>query len=461
MYQNDHKKKSAVDLIRILIMSSIKTCEFSELLEQSGGLVQFSPLCETSPSAPAYIASVSGNRLTIRDAQSLQSTQVFSCIDKVDRMEWSPDGLYVACILLMRAAVQVFCVADTKWTCRINEGVAGLICAKWSPNSRHIILESDFGIQLSIWSLMSGSSQLIMHPKQNTVSSATASPLIAFSPCGRCLKMRNFIYMTYSFNNVIQIFRFLAIGLRIDLQDFIGVYGVSTAEWTELVKFKCKGGGNNLSSICWAPDGSHIIAADSHLSYRLAVYTPSGEVVATYEAYQNALGIKQVLSQTSVEHLQRSIFVNQSLVAVGSFDGIVRILSPLSWKLAFELPLTHPKEMQPGLTEEVSPCTGVERALGIVVTTVEVADPTSTEIIQSTLTTGTASAYVSRNLKMLPHVNPDPNCKGPPKFGVCGLVASPDCTFLAAREESYPRCLWIWDMRLILNNNFKKNEVFA
>ena len=166
-------------------MSSFKTCEFSEALEQNGGLVQFSPLCASSPNKAAYIAAASGNRLIIRDSQSLQSVHAFSCIDRIDRMEWSPDGLYVACLLLMRAAVQVFCVADIQWRCRINEGVAGLVSVKWSPDSRHIILESDFGIQLSVWSLMAGTSQLIMHPKQNPLSSTVASSMIAFSPCGR------------------------------------------------------------------------------------------------------------------------------------------------------------------------------------------------------------------------------------------------------------------------------------
>lgn len=91
----------------------------------------------------------------------------------------------MACLLLMRAAVQVFSVADAQWRCRINEGVAGLVSAKWSPDSRHIILESDFGIQLSVWSLMAGTSQLIMHPKPNTFSNSASSSMIAFSPCGR------------------------------------------------------------------------------------------------------------------------------------------------------------------------------------------------------------------------------------------------------------------------------------
>jgi WD40 repeat protein len=158
-------------------MASFKTCEFSESLEQSGGQVQFSP-------QGTHIACASGSRLTIRTAESLEVVQNFPCIDKIDRIEWSPDGEFVFCLLLLRSSVQVFSVTDSQWRCRVNEGVAGLVSAKWSPDSRHIILESDFGIQLSIWSLLTGTSQLILHPKTTTALSATAS-LIAFSNCSK------------------------------------------------------------------------------------------------------------------------------------------------------------------------------------------------------------------------------------------------------------------------------------
>lgn len=157
-------------------MTSFQTCDFSDALEQSNGLVQFSRRTN-------YVAAASGNKLIVRDANSLEIIQVFPCIDKIERLEWAPDGQYVFCAMIVRSAVQVFCVADAKWTCRINEGVAGLVSAKWSPDSRHIVLESDFGIHLSIWSLLDGTSQLILHPKLSPPSSSPA--MIAFSNCSR------------------------------------------------------------------------------------------------------------------------------------------------------------------------------------------------------------------------------------------------------------------------------------
>jgi hypothetical protein len=196
------------------------------------------------------------------------------------------------------------------------------------------------------------------------------------------------------------------------------------------------------------------------LSYKLAVYTPSGEVVAAYEAYQNALGIKQVLAlaptlpppqaSSAAAKKEPLLAVTGSLVSIGSYDGVVRILSPLSWKLAFELPLIHPKDMQPGLTQlTISTADGAESSVHTILTTVEVIDSSSASSSAPTSKASSASSFVSRNLKNLPKVNPDPNATGAPKFGVTGLTSSVDCSFLAAREESHPRCLWIWDLRYV------------
>ena len=396
-------------------MAGFSSCAFSEAIEQSSGLVYFSPASIASGS-PKYIAVAAGNRILVRDIESLRVVQIFSCIDKVERMEWSPDGQYIYAAFIQRGSVQVFAVADAKWSCRMNEGTAGLLSCRWSPDSRHLVLESDFGIQISIWSLLNGKSQLISHPKS---TSGAGNSLIVFSPCGR----------------------FLACGLRIELQDFIGVYSVENEAWVELSKFKCKGGGNNLASISWAPDGSHIIAIDSPLVYKVVVYTPSGDVVSSFEAYQNALGIKQMSIHASVP-INSSGATSKSSIAIGSYDAVVRLLSPISFKCAFELPLIHPRDYNAGL---------IDQTAGIL-TTVEVNDATVAEANQASLSgidLKKKSIYVSRNLKSLPRNAPDPNARGSPKFGAFGLNYSADGTLLVAREESMPRCIWLWDVERV------------
>ena len=236
-------------------------CEFSDLIEQTNGHVYFSP-------DAGHIAMAAGSRIYVRDSHTLAITNIFVCLDRAEKIEWSRDSAYILCGMYTRSTVQVFSLADADWKCKINEGIGGLVSAKWTPDSRHIITESDFGIQLTVWSLFDGTSMLIANPKQVIGEKGSSGMMIAFSDCDR----------------------FLAVGHRIDLQDFISVISMDVGEWTELSKFKCKGGGNDLVSLQWTPNGAFIVAVDSHLQYKLCVYTPSGELVTAYEAYQNALG---------------------------------------------------------------------------------------------------------------------------------------------------------------------------
>lgn len=142
----------------------------SSSLQQTGGNCAHSPDC-------SIVASAAGSRLSVYDATSLAALHVFPCVDKIDRIEISPDSCYVLCALLARGIVQVFSVADPAWRCRINESVAGITSARWCPDSRHILVESDFGIQIAVWSLVESTSAIISSPK------AGVSP--AFSECGR------------------------------------------------------------------------------------------------------------------------------------------------------------------------------------------------------------------------------------------------------------------------------------
>ncbi len=87
-----------------------------------------------------------------------------------------------------------------------------------------------------------------------------------------------------------------------------------------------------------------------------------------FEAYQNALGIRTISFHRPNDEVscQLSPLCPSQLLAVGSYDGHVRLLSTRSWKLAFDLPACHPAEM-------------VEYMRGDVVMTVEVIENDTTE----------------------------------------------------------------------------------
>lgn len=214
-----------------------------------------------SPSS-ILLASASGSQLCVRDSASLEIQQMFSCVDRIDKIEFSPDSCYILCGIYCRSTIQVFCVADPQWRCRINESVAGIVSVSWSPDSRHIIVESDFGIQLAIWSLTDNVSYIIQSPKEGGSN-------FSFSDCGRYGGMSlQFLYQR------ILTSRYLAVGHRFECKDHIGVY--STNPWSELNKFRTRT--TDLVNIQWTPAGTHILVQDSHLCYRILVYTPAGEV---------------------------------------------------------------------------------------------------------------------------------------------------------------------------------------
>lgn len=144
--------------------------QVSSPIPQNLGNVAYSP-------SNRFLVSCVGPRANVLDAVSLESLHVFSCVDKIDKVEISPDSCYILCALISRGIVQCFSLSDRSWCCRINESVAGIVSVKWCPDSRHIAVESDFGIQTAIWSLVDNTSCLISSPKPGV------GP--AFSECGR------------------------------------------------------------------------------------------------------------------------------------------------------------------------------------------------------------------------------------------------------------------------------------
>ena len=80
-------------------------------------------------------------------------------------MEWSFDSKYVLCGVFSKSLVQVWSILDSKWACRISEGVAGMVRATWAPDGRHVLTVSDFQLNLTVWSLMDSSSVVIPNPK--------------------------------------------------------------------------------------------------------------------------------------------------------------------------------------------------------------------------------------------------------------------------------------------------------
>jgi hypothetical protein len=107
------------------------------------------------------------------------------------------------------------------------------------------------------------------------------------------------------------------------------------------------------------------------------------QLVASLEPYQNALGAKSFASYdlpttntstTTTANVATDVTTTEAtstatvsraslaarLVAVGSYDGKVRLISTDSWKIAFILPLIDPHAMNAGLIYSASSSIGSE-----------------------------------------------------------------------------------------------------
>lgn len=408
-----------------------------------------------------YLAASSGPRFSVRKIKSPHEVfQVYQSIDKIEKLEFSPDSEYILCALYSRNAIQVFSLKDPEWKCRINESVAGVISAAWCPDSRTVLTESDFGIQLSLWSLVDSTNAVISLPKPSPGKGIKAQ-ITAFSECNR----------------------FLAVVHRIEMQDMIGVYSLSPV--SELNKFKTRS--NDVVAVHWVPKDTHIVTLDSPLSYKVCVYRPSGELMIQFEAYQNALGIRQISMFNSLTPaLVSDPNPHCSLMAIGSFDGSIRIMTLFSWLIVYTLPLVHCKEIESAnkidnlVTKvEVNPHEVLSQTTttssGFFNTRPSVKDSLFDPVSNDSFLGGNNNAnisrgepsgllsstsihtvdiiggsYIERNVKSLPKAPNDPRSGGSmkansmPAMGVSNLSWSPNGEFLAATEDSTPRCLWIW-----------------
>ncbi|KAF1795853.1 WD40/YVTN repeat-like-containing domain [Phytophthora cactorum] len=162
--------------------------------------------CNSNAFSPidAVFAPASANRLAIRGALSLQIVQRYSTVDEVQTLVWSEDSQLVLTASLKRAVVQLWSVQDASWTCKISEGVAGLVHARWTPDARHVVTVSDFQLHATVWSL-----------EDPTARCSIRSPKLAADG------------LSFSSNG-----DFLAVAERHDCKDFIGVYSCESWELT-------------------------------------------------------------------------------------------------------------------------------------------------------------------------------------------------------------------------------------
>ncbi|KAJ3351053.1 WD repeat-containing protein wrap73 [Entophlyctis luteolus] len=120
----------------------------------------------------SQLATAVDHRLVVRDAETLQIIQLFTCTAAIDVMAWAGDSQLILVASKQKKAIQanyyfmrVWSLADIEWKCCIDEGVAGLVNVIWAPDARHLLVFSDFQLRITVWSLVTKDASYIQYPK--------------------------------------------------------------------------------------------------------------------------------------------------------------------------------------------------------------------------------------------------------------------------------------------------------
>ncbi|XP_066926151.1 WD repeat-containing protein WRAP73-like [Clytia hemisphaerica] len=353
---------------------------FSECFKQTGQLCKFSPNQKALANAAQY-------RLVIRDVKSLQIKALFTCLDNINHIEWSADSMFLLCAMYKRGIIQVWSLENTEWTCKIDHGSLGLVYARWSPDSRHILSTSDFKLRITVWSLINKAVSYIKFPKHSQKG-------LEFSKNGK----------------------YMAVAERRNHKDFISIFACDT--WEMLKHFATDT--KDLSDISFSPNGNMIAAWDSKLEYKVVIYSLDGRFISSYSAYDYALGVKSVTWSPT----------NQFL-AVGSYDQQVRLLNNVTWKSICEF--QHPPKI-----------TNPHTTIYLEIEKKNVLLPWETE--PGTSRSQPSHYAVQDKPYQLPSIRPDAE-KPNPKLGVGSVSFSYNSHYMATKNDNMPNVLWVWDLR--------------
>ncbi|CAE7696877.1 WRAP73 [Symbiodinium sp. CCMP2456] len=357
-------------------------------------------LAQWSPNAK-YVAAADKNRVQVREPDSLKLVQVYICIDKVERIEWSPDSQFLLTEVARQGLLQIWSLRDSEWTCRIYEGLAGIAHARWGPGTDRVLVAVDFQLYLSIWPLQEGASAVqIRYPK---------------------FPRRGFAFSRDAC--------WLAVLRRKDCKDRLGIYN-SEESFSRLTDVAIAG---DASDLAWAPDDNTLLVWERAASSPWCrMYSLAGECLAQVG-----------------DALPRSVAPSPSmqLLAALGLDGQLQLLSAVSRHILTNLPHS--------LVEAI-----MQRDDGEVFLWeeyVELADG-SPDAKRGYNRMQDSASFLEE--KPVPEAL---DAEGIPKQGITLAAWSPDEHFLATKHESFPCAIWIWDLgRLVLHSVLRqRNTVVA
>ncbi|KAF9462116.1 WD repeat-containing protein 8 [Collybia nuda] len=306
--------------------------DFTEIYKQSSSLVAFSPgahfiltavqqrlivrrsdsfqisrtwLLDTSPS-PTHAA------LTTSKSRINSSNPHHSSDPPISHVGWSCDSEYILAACAKRGVVHLLKLQDEEWSGRIDSGAEGLVKAEWAPDGRSVLCFSEWGLRITIWSLITGMATYIQFPLHPD---------------------RGYTFRSDG--------RYFLLAERHKSKDTLGIYD-TTDSYKMVRHFPLPT--STLSSIALSPSGDYLAAWEGLLEYKLYVLSLAGNMIASFVPDPDpAFGIRNVAWHPSGMFL-----------AVGGWDDKVHILDCLTWRPAITLELSAKIPLNVALWREPS-----------------------------------------------------------------------------------------------------------
>ncbi|PCH34697.1 YVTN repeat-like/Quino protein amine dehydrogenase [Wolfiporia cocos MD-104 SS10] len=259
---------------------------------------------DPSPTTTALSQSASG-RMGLNKSQNTTKSRIPSGTDAlgagtdgwITHAGWSSDSEYIFGACSKRGTVEVFKMRDEDWRAHIDAGAEGLVKAEWAPDGRTIVCWSEWGLRITLWSLVTGSATYIqnsIHPERG-----------------------------YDFRSDSH---YLVVAERHKSHDTLGVYD-ATAAYRLVRHFPLPT--SSLSGIALSPTGNHLAIWEGALEFKIYIVALSGELLSTYVPERDpGFGIR-----TAVWH-PAGLYL-----AVLGWDDKVYVLETITWRpvTTFEL----------------------------------------------------------------------------------------------------------------------------
>ena len=222
--------------------------------------------------------------------------------------------------------------------------------------------------------------------------------------------------------------KYMALAERRNCKDHVSLFDCT--QWQLMRHFQVET--TDLAGLSWSPDSKVLCLWDSVLNYKLYLYSIDGRCLATFSAYEHALGIKCVCWSPTSQFL-----------AIGSFDQKLRILNHVTWRTVAEH--LHGLSVESSSSGNVVVYSEVEsKYVGGV--GVKLGGSVGTQRLVPSSLHLTQSKYETLDPPVpVPHIKPDPE-KPNPKLGVGAIIFSADSKYVATKNDNMPNAVWIWDV---------------